>query len=131
MPVTTRFEPDTGIAHYVATGELTLAEVLAALGEVYSDPAYKSPSRSLWEMKDAHPKLDGDDVLSVVNFVRTHRPSGEGRAAIVAERDLAFGLSRMYELLADDQRVATRVFREVERARQWLLEDEPEPGASP
>ena len=125
MPVTARVDPDTGIAHYLAAGELTRDEVLAVIEQVYCDPDYREPWRSIWDMTGATPVLNVEELRKVVAYVRAHRPADKGKVAIVATEDLAFGLGRMYELLASGQEVETRVFRDPELARHWLLEDEP------
>lgn len=124
MPITTRIEADTGIVRYVITGEIKVQEVLSAVGSIYRDPAYPSPLRALCELAGAKPMLDADDVRSVVGFTGYHRPADAGRLAIVAPEDLSFGLSRMYEILSSEQGVETKVFRDVEAARRWLLSDD-------
>jgi hypothetical protein len=44
-----------------------------------------------------------------------------GLCAIVATRDALFGMMRMFEVLAGDYFRATRVFRAMDRAEEWLL----------
>jgi hypothetical protein len=43
-----------------------------------------------------------------------------GKLAIVAPRDLLFGMARMYEILRSDSAVEVRVFRAREEAESWL-----------
>jgi hypothetical protein len=123
MPASASVDPETGIAHYLATGLITREEILSVINQVYGDPQYRAPWRSLWEMRGAKPAINADELRSVVDHVRTHRPSTTGKIAIVAAEDLSFGLARMFEFLAGDQPVETRVFRDSEHARRWLTED--------
>lgn len=54
--------------------------------------------------------------------------------AIVAPADLTFGLSRMWESLADEAHWRTQVFREEDEARAWLVREtsgETTPDGSP
>ena len=44
----------------------------------------------------------------------------EGKLAVIAPRDLLFGMARMYEMLRDDSPVEVRVFRERDEAESWL-----------
>ena len=126
MPATARVDPDTGIAHCLATGELTRDEILAAVDQVYRDPNYRAPWRTIWDIAGATPVLNLEELRAVVAYVKAHRPEGKGKTAIVATEDLAFGLSRMYEVLAGEQPVETRAFRDSEEALQWILGGEPE-----
>jgi hypothetical protein len=126
MPATAHVDPATGIAQYSATGELTRDEILAVIEQVYRDPGYRAPWRSLWEMIGATPVLSGDELRAVVAYVKNHRPANTGKIAIVATKDVAFGMARMFELAASNQHLEARVFRDLELARQWLLEDEAE-----
>jgi len=127
MPVSAHVDPVTGIAHYSATGELTRDEILAAIEQVYRDSAYRSPWRALWEMIGATPALSGEELRALVAHVKANRPADTGKIAIVATKDVAFGMARMFELFASDEKLETRVFRDSESARQWLATDGAEP----
>jgi len=49
-----------------------------------------------------------------------------GKTAVVAPKDLVYGLARMFQIMSDtdDFPFETRVFRSYEEAEQWLLEKE-------
>ena len=42
------------------------------------------------------------------------------RRAIVVDKDVVFGLSRMYEALAHDVGTEIKVFRDMDAAHRWL-----------
>lgn len=126
MPITALVDPDTGIAHYSATGDVTRDDVLSIIKKVYSDPAFRSPWLSMWDLTGARPLFTADELREVAAYVRDHRPVDAGRIAIVATEDLAYGMSRMYEVFASDLQVETSVFRDSGLAQRWLLEDETE-----
>lgn len=42
--------------------------------------------------------------------------------ALVAEKDVVFGFSRMWEALSDDSPYESKVFRRMEDAHQWIRE---------
>ncbi len=57
---------------------------------------------------------------------------GDHRVAIVAGRDLAYGISRMYEAWTDQRRQRRlRVLRSTEEALRWLGADETAADARP
>jgi hypothetical protein len=126
MPVTVNLDPDTGIAHYSATGDVTRENVISVIGQVYVDPTFRAPWHSIWDLSGAKPVFTAAELREVVAYVRDHRPEDAGKVAIVATEDLAFGMSRMYEIFSSDLNVETQVFRDLEPARQWLLRGESE-----
>ncbi len=121
MPVDVVLEPESGIISYTARGDVTLAEIVGALRQVYEAPDYQTPSLTLFDLTSATPVLTSDQVRAVADFVQKHRPPGPGRAAIVASSDFTYGLGRMYEILVEEFAVDTHVFRDLAEARQWLL----------
>jgi hypothetical protein len=42
--------------------------------------------------------------------------------AVVAETDLTYGLSRMWEIMCDEIDWEIRIFRSTEEARNWIME---------
>ncbi len=42
--------------------------------------------------------------------------------AVVGEKDLVFGLSRMWQEFSYNSQIETQVFREMEEAQQWIRE---------
>ena len=47
---------------------------------------------------------------------------GDGRCAVVACKDLVFGMSRMWELISSERSQQIRVFRQMKDAVIWLGE---------
>ena len=126
MPLTAHVDPDTGIAHYSAAGHMDRDEVISVISKMYRDPSFQSPWHSMWDLTGAKPSFTADDLRDVAAYVRANRPVDAGRIAIVATEDLVFGMGRMFEVFASDLQAETRVFRELEQARRWLLEDQTE-----
>ena len=44
--------------------------------------------------------------------------------ALVASEDFEFGLSRMWEAIAQDLPLEIKVFRDMDEARTWVVEPE-------
>jgi hypothetical protein len=74
--------------------------------------------------------LDLDELTSVPESGQLRRVTREiarlreklrwGACAIVASRDVLFGMSRMFEVFAADLFALTHVFRKREEAELWL-----------
>ncbi len=48
----------------------------------------------------------------------------DARRAIVVSSDVAFGMARMYQMIADSDPTQFRIFRDVNEAFAWLLATE-------
>ena len=74
--------------------------------------------------------LDLSGISSVPDAAQIQTVAGEirrmldrirwGNCAIVATRDLVYGVSRILEVRSEESFLATQVFREIEAAEGWL-----------
>lgn len=118
-----RNDADLHISTMVVTGVVTPDELIDAAGKFYAD---EPSSFAICDMSQANLRLfSSADVQRMLNFTvqRAQSRSG-GKTAIIASGDLEFGLSRMYQSMADiaDHPVSIRVFRSEEEALLWLHE---------
>lgn len=123
MSATLHTDPATHITTLTVTGRISASELRVALDEFYVD----TPTQlALCDVSRADPELLSKEELSDLaeHVAGLARIRAGGRSAIVATSNLAYGLSRMYGLLAETNRhpVAIQVFRTKEAALQWLLE---------
>ncbi len=122
MPFVTICRPDgvfVGTGSGVITGELWVDEV----AKLCADPRFVEPTRALWDLRDATFEWPGTSVDAEVDFVRTERTQGRGRAAAVVSSDLAYGVARMFTLKTSQLELEARVFREMEPALEWIGEE--------
>lgn len=111
------------VARATVTGRMNLDEMIEVVGKLYSDPRYQPPRRLLWDMLGGRAGLEANDVKALKEYVKKHRPAGRGRIAIVAKDDFSFGMSRMFELMTEGGDTKVHVFRAIEPAQDWLMED--------
>jgi hypothetical protein len=107
----------------VLTGTVTDAEVLA----YYRDPELVPPGDKWLELVDGLGvsgiglTAEGYQQLALLLARQQERLRG-GRVAMVATRDVVYGVFRMWELQREGVGYTVRVFRELEAAREWLFE---------
>ncbi len=83
----------------------------------------------LWDFRDADlGPLRPVELRAISEYARTHESAGiEVRVAALAPSDLEFGVSRMYEAIAEGtDRERHGAFRDESEALAWLLD-----GANP
>jgi hypothetical protein len=123
MPITTHTDEPSGTTVITATGDLTFAEVHAALEERYRNPDFRPDQNVLWNLQDAAlSAISTDEIQQVAGLVRKHWGiAGKPKAALVVGREVDFGLARMYELqMASESPGEIRVFRDLEEAWSWM-----------
>ena len=106
------------------TGHITGDDLFEYYEKLRKTPGFSPRMDELFDLSD----VGSIDLTSadIVSFSRHTQPStrqGETvRVAVVAPTDLAFGLSRMYELLQSDSVNDLQVFRDQALAVAWLDE---------
>jgi hypothetical protein len=122
MPIRVNVDEKRELVEVVFAGELTRSEFAELMDHYFREPYSTSPI-GLFDLTD----VTGVDVSaeSVRDAARRaeqyvdSRLEG-GKLALVAPRDLLFGMARMYEILRADSPVEVRVFRERDEAESWL-----------
>ncbi len=85
-----------------------------------SDLAPTQPRLRLWDLSCGM-DLSSNELKEVAKFGKSNF-NQPAKVAIVAPADLAYGLSRMYEVYREDSVIHGRAFRNQEEALQWLKE---------
>jgi hypothetical protein len=131
MPLITSIDEEAGLATHTITGELSLEEVMQAMVTLFTSPKFRPDMAILVDISCGSAKtLSQEDIDEFVNLTRAMgEKRGSGRSAILAAKDLDYGIGRIIQALLDDTPRALRVFRDRDVAIHWLLEksDSPTP----
>lgn len=114
-------ERDVVLAH--AEGALDLSDTLAHVAEVFGDERFRPGMHAVFDMSQATlASFQANDVHRLLGALETKPQSlGPGaRWAIVAASELDFGVSRMFEMLAETLPIEVRVFSERAEAEAWV-----------
>ena len=122
MAITFDLESVKGVAIGIAHGSLTLDEIresAAAMWQLIEG----SEIRILWDLRDARFNFAETELRGLAEYFRRIARSTEFRTAFVVSEDLEFGLVRMFEVFRETEGARTSVFRDKERAVEWLTND--------
>jgi hypothetical protein len=119
MELEFEFDSVAGIAIGVARGRITLAEMRAAAVSGWNQ-AGGANLRILWDLREAEFDLETDEVRKLAEFAKNSSPAISLRAAFVVSGDLEFGLIKMFQVFRGTETAQARVFRDKERAMEWL-----------
>jgi len=119
MPVTFEIDPARHTIRTIASGLVTYDDLARHLAEEEQADAV-----GLFEVIDgrgAQTDVTPEQVRSLVARTDALVRSGRfGALAIVTDSDFAFGMARMYQILAEPLPVQIGVFRTLDAATAWL-----------
>jgi len=124
MPITSHIDKAKDITIFKVTGVLSFDILLSVVKSFYDDDPTK---HVLWDMIDTtEVQVASEEVETIAKFgPRYEGKRALGKTAIVAQKDILFGLSRMFEIHSNIKEAPypIMVFRSMGEAHQWL--DEP------
>jgi hypothetical protein len=120
--MTYTIDPSSGLVLTTAAGVVTDADVLGHLDALAADPRLPAVAAELADARGVtDPAVTSNGLWrAAAREAAAGPPLSARRLAIVAASDAAFGMSRVYQQLADGEAVRVRVFRDLAAARAWL-----------
>lgn len=134
MPIDYWVDSANGILVTKVAGRMKDREMVGYMKRLTGDTTWPSGMNGFVDARDLEDfevTARGFEKARVLGAAGEHRFAGS-RWAIVANQDVVFGMTRMYELKMDSQTFEIRVFREPGPALEWLdVEPRPPLGPSP
>jgi hypothetical protein len=116
-----KYEVSSDLTIFTVIGQVTHDEIKEVINEFYEGVTSKNV---LWDLNRGNFELiSNEEIQDLVNIPRSQYLARKGgKTAIVAGKDLAYGMARIYEARSrtDPVPFETRIFRTIEEANQWL-----------
>ena len=116
-----KYKPSSDLTIFTVIGPVTPAELAEAINEFYEGVTSKDV---LWDLSRGDFSLISNTVIQdLVKIPKAQYLARKGgKSALVAEKDLAYGIARVYKARTamDPLPFETKVFRTMEEAHQWL-----------
>jgi hypothetical protein len=124
MPIEFKTNMHPNYFFSVWKGKITDEDIMVAYTDFYSSDCWEPGQHELSDLTEAD--LSETTAVGFRNFqglcetfFRQHNVT-ETKSAVIASKDLAYGLARMYSLKADNSPEYVRVFRDHTDAVEWL-----------
>src|SRR5208283_1821193 len=129
MPISYQIDGGRRLIRTRVTGCITWREVTDHFRQLEADPQFRVPLDVLLDLTDCtsfreRRQLEGL-ALHLKNVNELGGRTSFRHCAIVAHQSALFGMARMFAVLAEDQFVATSVFRTAAEGEAWLLQAPP------
>jgi hypothetical protein len=134
MPITYEIDEANGWVWMVGSGVITDEEVLTYRQSLLADPRFRSSMKLLSDMRGIERvEVTAGGIRRLVHEESSHASElAARRLAIVTDSPVAYGMARMYQMLAENTGGAIQVFRQIEEATAWLQSEAAEDrGAAP
>jgi hypothetical protein len=106
----------------VVSGSEMVAGARAVRAHVQSGAELTHGLVDLSDVSELHLTAEEVELIAVENHIAA-ASMPHGTVAVIATKDLAFGMARMWEAMVSGTNWHTRVFRDAEAARAWLHSD--------
>ncbi|HLF14388.1 MAG TPA: STAS/SEC14 domain-containing protein [Bacteroidota bacterium] len=121
MPVTYTIDKPSKFIHTRCVGEVSFDEVIGHFDTLIRDPDCPDRLDVLLDMSEMTSIPESEQLWAVARKIEaTVSRVRFGRCAIVAVREVLFGMTRMFEAIAEGQFSAVRAFRSMDEAQGWL-----------
>lgn len=121
MPARVEFDPTGNLVTLNLHGRIDLADATRILDEIMARPDIRSPNGLIDTDGLTGLDLVAQDIRQIAEFAeRADAVWAGGRWAVVAPRDLVYGMARMYQLIRSGAPYEIEVFRTREEAHRWL-----------
>lgn len=119
-------DPTQNLIHLRCIGRITLAELMAHVNSVNTDPQFRKGMNTLADFSQAFLDWRFEEAQQFCDYVTTIQEArGKCKWAVVAPTDVNFGVIRMFATLSDELSIETSVFRTLEEVLDWLGQETP------
>ncbi len=123
MPIESYVRPDHNLAIIVHTGRVPDDEFLTFYKSFFESDTFKPPVNILVDLRETSSSSRSPEaLLSFAESVEAKLSdiTASTKVAVVAPKDLSFGLARMYDVLSGSVQWNFVVFRAMDAALAWL-----------
>ncbi len=111
---------------HAVTGTINVDELIKHLQTLYQSPNFDSAMNALWDIREANSSLvTKEDVTVLIDFlVKQWGHNAKNKMALVAARDLEYGMSRMYQIMLEGQTTSkVAIFKNMQEAEDWIAKN--------
>ena len=122
MPLRYKIIANKRLVYVVGTEIVTIDDLVENIKELSEDPLYTAPMRKLVDYRRLE-KIElsmKESEIFAQEKERRKRVFDHEQCAIVAPKDVNFGIARMHTSLMNQSTMTAKVFRDLEDARAWL-----------
>ena len=124
MSVEIKYDQNRNVLYVTLSGEPEIDEITSALENITNSGDYPPNTNAMWDIRNANiSNANYHFVSELVKMRSSFTKRGHCRSALIVSNDAQYGLSRMFEMLAEGKiPYQLMIFRDYKEGEQWLLE---------
>ena len=127
MPILHTINEKIGVVVSSWVGKISGSEILPSYKQLYESDLWKPGLNEIVDLRDADMSSVSSEILSDLAAMVEGYTKGKCqgfKTAVIAPEDLPFGISRIYEAHSYDSPENAKVFRDLNKAFEWLGVDD-------
>jgi len=129
MPVSYTIDAASKLMRITCVSPMTSSEVANHFRALKEDPAFVGQLDAFADLSDSDLLFETSQLGAITTEVAALRAKAQFRiVAVVATRDVVFGIMRMLEVMVSAYLQAIRIFRSAPEAEAWLAAKRAEAG---
>ena len=124
MPIEFRYDPEKQALFGTMTGPITLEEYRSTIEAIVHSKEHPPNIRTLWDLSELKfEEIDRSFEESMIRISAQYPERSTAKVAFIVKNKLGFGLTRMFEILAEKLYYETMVFTDYTEGENWVLQD--------
>ena len=124
MPIEFRYDPEKEALFGTMKSPMTLEEYRSSIEAIVRSKEFPPDIRTLWDLGE----LEFNDVdrsfeESLISISEQFPERGPAKIAFIVKSEVGFGMTRMFEILAEKMGYETMVFRSYSEGENWLIQE--------
>ena len=122
MPITYHIREDRELIVLCHVGTITDRQMLESLHGLTQDPRFNPNYSKIFDLRqtDSEARTNEGIMQGAELLKKAHRQSTGAQIAVIAPKDLSYGLSRIFEGMLYDGNFEIKIFRSADAACDWL-----------
>ena len=124
MPMDFRYDQEKEALFGTLNDPFTLQEYRSSIEAIVQSKEFPPDIRTLWDLRGLGFKaIDRNFEEHLISISEQFPERGSAKVALIVQSDLGFGMTRMFEILAEKLGYQTMVFRSYTEGEKWLLQE--------
>jgi hypothetical protein len=124
MPITKDIDRKKNLTVFKITGRVPFDDFRESILEYYKSGITDLVMFDLREAEGRGETFSNEQIFGLANFLENVREGrAKGKTALVATKDVVFGMCRMLEAYMSANKIIFRTFRTMDDAVKWIAED--------
>jgi hypothetical protein len=121
MPITFRIDNESGIVYTTVEGRVGIDEIIEKLKDFMNRPEFRPGLNGIADMRNSDLETHSIDVQRIARLMIDFRDKiGPSKTAVVVSQKVTFGMTRMFQVFAEQSSIDTAIFQDMDEALQWL-----------